>query len=159
MNKVSSKAYPFVIGATFVAFLAASGCEQKVDEGQIVKTDKSLTFQDIEDSRSIARENAKAIAIQYVKENPRFKGMRLVAHTDSSINNNCPQGDGWATLSVMEDKGETPKKWEIKCSTVSLELGCYTSDVFKEKPFAADDGKCQPRNKVPYPLPKVSLSN
>lgn len=156
MKKISHKVTAFILGGLAVAFVAA-GC-QKEDENNITKTDYDLNFKDIEDSRSIARENAKAIALQYMKENPRFKGMRLVAHTDSSITNKCPQGDGWTTLSVMDDKAATPQKWEIKCSTVSLELGCYTTDVFKTKPFAQEDGVCQPRKKVPYPLPKVSLS-
>lgn len=41
-----------------------------------------------------------------------------------------------------------------KCSTVSAALGCYTKADFVTKPFAKDEGTCQPTNKVPFPLPE-----
>jgi hypothetical protein len=45
---------------------------------------------------------------------------------------------------------------KVKCSTVSANTSCLEDADFKTKPFASDDGHCQPTNKVPYPLPKIA---
>jgi hypothetical protein len=45
---------------------------------------------------------------------------------------------------------------KAKCSTVSASLGCLEDVDFKTKPFASDDGSCQPATKVPFPLPKIA---
>ena len=50
---------------------------------------------------------------------------------------------------------KTIEKFKVKCSTVSASLGCYLEDDFAKKPFAAEEGRCQPINKVPFPLPKL----
>lgn len=39
------------------------------------------------------------------------------------------------------------------CSTVSVSIGCYREQDFKETAFAAQAGKCD--KDLPHPLPKL----
>jgi hypothetical protein len=65
----------------------------------------------------------------------------------------CPQGDGWASIDFMAK--DMRMTYSVKCSTVSLALGCMTGDDFKKKQYAEEEGHCQNLNKVPFPLPKL----
>jgi hypothetical protein len=134
------------------AAVALSGCGKE----------ESVSFNTLESARAQGLENAVTNAKAYVRENPRMAGMDVVGHVDSTQTATCPQGDGWASLSVMkEDKtrievnsGKTVmEKYKIKCSTVSANLGCYLEEDFKSKSFAAQEGKCDAT--LPFPLPKV----
>jgi hypothetical protein len=120
-----------------------------------------VSFQTLETARSQATENAVTNAKAYVRENPRMQGMDVVGHGDSTQTAACPQGDGWASLSVMKVDREVTdargkpsiEKYKIKCSTVSANLGCYTDEDFKLKKFAEQENKCDAT--LPFPLPKV----
>lgn len=121
-----------------------------------------VSFTTLESARAQGVENAVTIAKAYVRENPRMAGMDVVGHVDSTQTATCPQGDGWASLSVMKTstthvEANTGKpvieKYKIKCSTVSANLGCYLEDDFKTKKFAEQEGKCD--STLPFPLPKV----
>lgn len=141
--------------AVCLAGAALMGCG-KADPGQVTKTSEQVSFATLEDNRAIARDNALFNAKAYLAENPRFDaGFSVVGHGDSTQAPDCPQGDGWASLSIMKVEGKQAEKYKVKCSTVSGTLGCYLEDDFKKKPFANDEGQCQPRNKVPFPLPKI----
>lgn len=119
---------------------------------------KEVSFQTLEDNRAQGRANAEFNAQAYRAENPRLQGMNIVTHGDSTQSPECPQGDGWASLSIMNvDKvAKTVEKYKIKCSTVSAALGCYTEEDFQKKPFSSDEGQCQKVTKVPFPLPKIA---
>ena len=120
-----------------------------------------VSFSTLESARAQGVENAVTVAKAYVRENPRMAGMDVVGHVDSTQTAACPQGDGWASLSVMKVNKEevdqrgraTIEKYKIKCSTVSANLGCYLEDDFKTKKFAEQEGKCDIT--LPFPLPKV----
>ena len=134
------------------AFLALSACGQK-----------EVAFDTLEDSRAQARSNALWNAKMYVAENPRFDNHQIVSHGDSAQTPACPQGDGWASVSIMKvlDKQEGQakaaiEKFTAKCSTVSGTVGCYLDADFKKKAYANEDGQCQPTSKVPFPLPKIA---
>jgi hypothetical protein len=92
----------------------------------------------------------------YVAENPRFDNHAVVSHGDSSQTPDCPQGDGWATVSIMKVENKVIEKFVAKCSTVSGTVGCYLEQDFKKKPYANEEGSCQPVGKVPFPLPKIA---
>ena len=131
-----------LIAALAALFLAACGKQE-------------VSFSTLEDARAQARANGEYNAQLYRAENPRFTDHKIVSHGDSTQSPDCPQGDGWATNSIMLVNGKEVEKFTVKCSTVSAALGCYLESDFIKKPFAAEEGKCQPTNKVPFPLPKL----
>jgi ABC-type uncharacterized transport system auxiliary subunit len=114
-----------------------------------------VSFSTLETARAQAIANAEFNAKAYRAANPRFTDHKIMSHGDSTQSPDCPQGDGWATLNVMRVEGKDVEKFTIKCSTVSLSLGCYMEPDFVKKTFANEEGHCQPINKVPFPLPKI----
>lgn len=134
----------FALALPGLAILAA--CSSKPDP---------VDFKTLEDARAQARSNGEFNAQLYRAENPRFTDHKIVAHGDSTQSNECPQGDGWATNTIMKVDGKSVEKFTIKCSTVSQALGCYLDTDFIKKPFAGEEGHCQPINRVPFPLPKL----
>jgi len=113
-----------------------------------------VSFASLEEAKGTARDNAMWNAQRYRQENVLFRGWDIVGRGDSSQDNACPQGDGWATMDFV-DPSKT-RLVKVKCSTVSANTSCLEDADFKTKPFASDDGHCQPTNKVPYPLPKIA---
>lgn len=129
------------------ALAALAGCDSK----------KEVSFDTLETARAQAKANAEFNAKAYRAENPRFDSHQIVSHGDSSQTPECPQGDGWASLTIMKVINKEVDKYKIKCSTVSPTIGCYLEDDFKKKAnLASDEGVCQPLNKVPFPLPKIA---
>ena len=136
-----------LIASAFVLVaLITGGCNSKPEP---------VSFNTLEDARAQARANGEYNAQLYRAQSPRFTDHKIVAHGDSTQSPDCPQGDGWATNSIMKVDGKNIEKFTLKCSTVSEALGCYLDTDFVKKPFAGDEGKCQPLNKVPFPLPKL----
>lgn len=134
-----------LLALAIVSALAA--CGEKVPE--------PISFNTLEDARNQARANAEFNAIAYRSENPRMQGLKIVSHGDSTQSATCPQGDGWASLSIMNvDKEKaSSEKYKVKCSTVSAALGCYLEADFEKKPFAKSENQCD--KTLPFPLPKV----
>jgi hypothetical protein len=91
-----------------------------------------------------------------MQENPTFKDFEIMARGDSTQMATCPQGDGWATVDLL-DPTTRAVKYQIKCSTWSMNRGCWEAKEFKTKPFASEDGNCA-GNKVPYPIPSLTAS-
>ena len=113
---------------------------------------KVYSFDTVEDARRQAKDNATQNAQIYRSDN-KMPDCDIYARGDSTISNECPNGDGWASIDLRcPGKGQM----KIKCSTVSVALGCMTDDDFKSKVYAQEEGKCQPLEKVPHPLPKLS---
>lgn len=126
------------------ALVALVGCGQQ-----------KVSFSELEDQRAQARENALFNAQMYRSENPRFdQRYKIVSHGDSTQSQSCPQGDGWATLSIMAVEDKTVDKYSIKCSTVSAALGCFTDADFIKKPFAKQENRCD--TSLPSRLPKIA---
>lgn len=115
-----------------------------------------VSFNTLEDARAQAKANALFNAQVYRAESPRLGGFGIVAHGDSTQTPDCPQGDGWASVSYMLVEGNNVAKYTAKCSTVSGTVGCYLDADFQKKTYASDDGRCQPVEKVPFPLPKLT---
>lgn len=116
---------------------------------------QKVSFNELEDQRAQARENALFNAQLYRSENPRFdQRYKIVSHGDSTQSQSCPQGDGWATLSIMAVDGKEVDKYSIKCSTVSQALGCFTDADFVKKPFAKQENRCD--DSLPPKLPKIA---
>jgi hypothetical protein len=112
-----------------------------------------VSFNSLEEAKGTARENALWNAQRYRQENVLLKDNDIIPRGDSSQTNDCPQGDGWATMEFVNPQKAVTK---VKCSTVSANTGCLEDKDFKSKPWASDDGHCQSTSKVPYPLPKIA---
>lgn len=137
------------LSAIAIALLAACGKPNEAPE--------AVSFATLEDARAQARTNGEYNAQVYRADNPRFDSRyKIIPHGDSTQTNECPQGDGWATNTIMAVDNKAVDKYSIKCSTVSATLGCYLDEDFAKKSFAAEEGKCQPTSKVPFPLPKLT---
>lgn len=127
-----------LIAVTLAVFLAACGKD-------------SVGFETLETAKNQARENSLFNAQKFRAENPAVNDWTVVSNGDSSQTNECPQGDGWATLTFYSP--DKTHKQNVKCSTVSAATGCLFDSDFKGKPFAADDGRCNAH--IPHPLPKI----
>jgi len=114
-----------------------------------------VSFDTLETNRANAKENAQYNAQKFRAESPQYSNYALEVQGDSTQSPSCPQGDGWASAKLV-DKANPTQKVSVKCSTVSGTVGCMTSDDFSKKPYAPDDGQCQPVTKVPFPIPKIA---
>ena len=112
---------------------------------------KKVGFDTVEQARTQARENAQLVAQNWRANNQMYAKFHLYMRGDSTISPKCPQGDGWATVDLRDDQGRTEKK--LKCSTVSMSIGCLESNDFKTKSYASEDGRCNPD--LPHPIKKI----
>ncbi|MBK8741363.1 MAG: caspase family protein [Betaproteobacteria bacterium] len=110
------------------------------------------TFTMLEQARSTARENVIHNARRWRSQ--LFPNHEIFSHGDSTQEPDCPQGDGWATVDLYDRHSKLAV--QLKCSTVSPNIGCLEAGDFKTKPYAHEDGTCQPTSKVPFPLPKFA---
>ena len=117
--------------------------------------DKDVSFDTLETARNQGKSNAEWNAQSFRSANPQYNNTAIVAQTDSTMMPNCPQGDGWASVKLV-DKADPARKEGLKCSTVSGSVGCLTDADFQKKPYAGDDGRCQDVSKVPFPIPKIA---
>lgn len=132
-----------IVAALLGIFLAACGGKEEV------------SFSTLEDARVTAKSNAEYNAQKFRADSPVFANFAIEVQGDSSQTPACPQGDGW-TSGRLVDKSDLSKRVAVKCSTVSGSVGCMTQADFEKKPYAAEDGHCQPTSKVPHPLPKIA---
>lgn len=117
--------------------------------------EKDVSFDTLELARATAKANAEYNAQSFRASSPTYANYALESQGDSTQTPNCPQGDGWASARLV-NKDNPAQKVAIKCSTVSGSVGCLLAADFTTKPYASDDGRCQPTTKVPFPLPKIA---
>ena len=117
--------------------------------------DKDVSFDTLELARATAKANAEYNAQSFRASSPTYANYALESQGDSTQTPKCPQGDGWASARLV-NKDNPNQKVALKCSTVSGTVGCLLATDFATKPYAADDGHCQPTTKVPFPLPKIA---
>lgn len=120
----------------------------------IACSDSSVSFATVEEARGTARENSLFNAQAFRQTSPDFTGWDIQSRGDSSQTNDCPQGDGWATLTMISP--DKTRRTDVKCSTVSPNIQCLTSAEFKTKAYSTEDGQCAPLERVPFPLPKIA---
>ena len=135
-----------IVALTLIAVsaLLTTGCGQ----------DKPIATADrLEEARSTAKANAEYNAALYKATNPRFTAdFSIVGRSDTSQTAECPQGDGWASLSIMKVEGKVIDKTPLRCSTYSSSVGCYREEDFvKDTQLVKEDGVC--RKEVPFPIP------
>lgn len=116
---------------------------------------EDVSFDTLETARKQAKENAEYNARAWRAQTPGTAELAMISRGDSTQQPACPQGDGWASIDLVNSATAVPAQ-KLKCSTVSDSVGCRTANDFKASPFANDDGSCQPTSKVPHPLPKIA---
>lgn len=112
-----------------------------------------VSFDTLETARTQSKANAEFNASVYRAANKY--DANIIAMTDSTMTPECPQGDGWASVKLVDNTNPS-RQVGLKCSTVSGSVGCMTDADFKTKAYAGDDGRCQPTDKVPFPIPKIA---
>lgn len=114
--------------------------------------DKKVSADRLEEARSTAKTNAEMNAQLYRAANPRFTGdYSIVARSDDGQTPACPQGDGWAQVSIMKIDGKQVDKTVLMCSTYSSSVGCYREEDFNKLPnLAKQNTGCNAD--VPFPL-------
>lgn len=115
----------------------------------------TVSFDTLETNRGNAKENAAYNAQKFRADSPQYANFAIEAQGDSTQSPDCPQGDGWASVRLV-DKTNPAIKVALKCSTVSGTIGCVLASDFEKKAYAAEDGRCQAVEKVPFPIPKIA---
>lgn len=110
---------------------------------------EEISWETQEDARRQVNENVEFISRKF--RSNYYPNHRLIMRGDSTIGKNCAQGDGWASIDLIDDKAGD--KVEAKCSTVSEALGCMTKDDFNKRDYSSEEGTCN--KNIPYPIPKV----
>lgn len=115
---------------------------------------KEVSFDTLEQARAQAKENGEFNARKWRADTKIHAESNMISRGDSTQAPECPQGDGWASIDIVNGDGQ--KLVALKCSTVSVNVGCLEATDFKTKSYANEEGSCQPTNKVPFPLPKIA---
>jgi hypothetical protein len=118
--------------------------------GSLTACGEKASFATLEDSRKQALINAEYNAKKYRTEHKRYAANGIIMRGDSTINADCPQGDGWASVDLEANNG---KRTPLKCSTVSGTLGCWSKADFMLRSYANQEGQCD--SNLPHPLPKI----
>lgn len=103
---------------------------------------------------STAKANATWNAKQWRGQAEMYANYDILARGDSSQTPKCPQGDGWATVELVERDGKG--KLTLKCSTWSGGRNCVDEDHFRGSPAATEDKICQAVGVVLYPIPTIA---
>lgn len=117
-------------------------------------TKESVSLGTLEDFRKQVKDNVTYVAQTYRAENQVLaEGLEIVIRGDSTQDFDCPQGDGWASVDLINK--ETKKvQMKLKCSTVSLGLGCMEEADFSKKRFASEENHCSDKFKA---IPKMKI--
>lgn len=127
--------------AALIAAFALTGCGNK-----------EVSFDTLETQRSIANDNSRYNAQKWRAENG-FEALNILSRGDSTQQATCPQGDGWASVDLIDTKTKAPEV-KLKCSTVSGNLGCYKDADFKARAvLAKQENTCN--NDIPKTLKKI----
>jgi hypothetical protein len=102
---------------------------------------EEASFDALESARATVNANAHYNASKFRAENG-YSEMGLLVRGDSSQQPSCVQGDGWASVDLVDAKTKQPIL-KLKCSTVSPNIGCMTSDDFKSRTqYANQENAC-----------------
>lgn len=126
--------------AICIASLSIAACNEKESPAAL------------ETAREVASANAKFNAIKWRGDNG-FESLSILSRGDSTQQPKCPQGDGWASIDLLDPATKQPKV-KLKCSTYSQNVGCNKEEDFKARSvLAQQEGTCS--DQVPYPMKKL----
>jgi hypothetical protein len=113
---------------------------------------EEVSFDTLETQRSIANENSKFNALKWRAENGH-ESNGILTRGDSTQQAKCPQGDGWASVDLTHPQTKQTVI-QLKCSTVSGNVGCVKSEDFKARGvLAKQEGSCN--MEIPKSLKKI----
>lgn len=125
---------------SLVCVAAISACS-----GSLASSDE------MEIARTVANANAKFNAIKWRGDNG-FENLTVYGRGDSTQQPKCPQGDGWASIDLLDENKRAAVK--LKCSTFSASVGCYAEKDFAARPqLSNQENTCS--NQVSYPMKKL----
>jgi hypothetical protein len=110
-----------------------------------------VSWQTQETQRAIAIENSEFNARNLRQKNKQYAGLVINGRGDSTISKNCANGDGWASVDLVDANGKLQA--QLKCSTASANIGCLAKHDFDERSYASEEGRCNPD--LPVPMPKI----
>ena len=111
-----------------------------------------VSFESLESARTIVNAIAHFNAAKFRAENG-YEKLNMLVRGDSTQQNVCPQGDGWASVDLIDANSKQPVV-KLKCSTVSPNIGCMTADDFKSRlQYSAQENQCN--TSLPYPPKKI----
>ena len=114
--------------------------------------DAKVSFDTLELQRAVANDNSRYNAQKWRAENG-FESLNILARGDSTQQAACPQGDGWASVDLIDAKTKATVQ-KLKCSTVSGNLGCYKDEDFKARAvLAKQENSCNAE--IPKTLKKI----
>ena len=143
MSRFLHRALLGFIAAVAIVFIGASmvGCG-----------DDKVGFDTLELQRAVANDNSRYNAQKWRAENG-FEALGILSRGDSTQQANCPQGDGWASVDLLDPKSKAAVV-KLKCSTVSGNVGCVTADDFKARAvLAKHENSCN--SEIPKSLKKI----
>lgn len=115
-------------------------------------SDDKVSFDTLELQRAVANDNSRYNAQKWRAENG-FEALNILARGDSTQQATCPQGDGWASVDLINPTTKQPQE-KLKCSTVSGNLGCYKDADFKARAvLAKQENTCNAE--IPKTLKKI----
>jgi hypothetical protein len=111
-----------------------------------------VSFDTLELQRSVANDNSRYNAQKWRAENG-FERFGILTRGDSTQQAACPQGDGWASVDLLEASTKAVAL-KLKCSTVSGNIGCLKDEDFKARvALASQENRCNAE--IPKTLKKV----
>ncbi len=113
---------------------------------------KEVSWDTQETQRKIAIENSKFNARKFKTDNTQYSALNIMGRGDSTIGKNCANGDGWASVDLVDENGQVSVK--LKCSTASATIGCMTKADFETRPYATEEKQCNPD--LPVPMPAIA---
>ena len=96
----------------------------------------------LETARDVANANSRFNATKWRGENG-YETAAILARGDSSQQPSCPQGDGWASVDLLDPKTKAVVK-PLKCSTYSANVGCIPAEDFRARSqLATQENTCK----------------
>lgn len=139
---------------SFISVLILSSTLALVACGESPAQGPNVSFNTLEDARGTARDNALFNAKTWRAQ--LYPDYDIVSRGDSTQTEDCPQGDGWASIDLIPPSHSVEGIVKLKCSTVSTNVGCLENNDFKTKSYSNENDVCQPTSHVPFPLPKIA---
>jgi hypothetical protein len=119
----------------------------------LVACSEKVSFDELEVQRGLANGNATFNAQAWRGQNG-YMETEILARGDSTQQATCAQGDGWASIDLVDPATKKPVV-RLKCSTVSANIGCVIDTDFKQRAaLVQQEGTCN--HALPSRIKKIA---